>query len=121
MAQQQPSQPAGGSELVDRLHEIARLLRTAHHLGPEAQQALARLSEDLGKALDPAAAPSPEEAELVQSTAKVVEALHQSQDSGPLDAARERLEESAAELEARAPNVAEFARRLLDTLSNLGI
>ena len=68
-----------------------------------------------------AAAPSPEEAQLVHSTAQVVEALHHSRDSGPLEAARERLEESAAELEARAPNVAEFARRLLDTLSILGI
>ena len=86
-----------------------------------AQQSLAKLSEDLSKALDPAAAPSPEETQLVHSTAQVLEALHHAQDSGPLEAARERLEESAAELEARAPNVAEFARRLLDTLSNLGI
>ena len=121
MAEQQPSPGAGGSDLVDRLHEIARLLRNAHHLGPEAQQSLARLSEDLSNALDPSASPSPEEAELVQSTSRVVQALHNAQDAGPLEAARSRLEESAAELEARAPGVAEFARRLLDTLANLGI
>jgi len=106
---------------VDRLHEITRLLQTADHLGPEAQQALARLSEDLSNALDPSAPVSPEEAELVHSTGRVVEALHNEKDAGPLQAARDRLERSAAQLEARAPHVADFARRLLDTLANLGI
>src|SRR5262249_53327433 len=121
MAEQQPSRGPSGSDLVDRLHEIARLLQTADHLGPEAQQALARLSEDLSNALDPSASPSPEEAELVHSTGRVVEALHNAHDAGPLEAARERLENAAAALEARAPTVAGVARRLLDTLSNLGI
>ena len=114
MAQEQP-------DMSGRLHEIAQLLRGTHHLGPEAQQALAELADELGNLLDPAV-PAPAEAgPLLESTAHVVAALRQKHGSGPLSAARERLEAAVAKFGARAPGTADFARRLLDTLANLGI
>jgi hypothetical protein len=116
MAEPQPV-PATPADLAARLHEIARLLRESHHFGPEAQAALAQLADDLGHHL---AAP-PEATHLVESTAQVVEALHHEEGTGPLAAARRRLAEVAAEVEARAPQAAHFARRLLDALADLGI
>jgi hypothetical protein len=121
MAEQQPVHSTSPSEVPGRLHEIAQLLRATHHLGPEAQHALADLADELGNLLDPQAAPAAETAPLVDTTAHVVEALHHKQGAGPLTAARQRLEQLAAEFEGRAPNAAGFARRLLDALANLGI
>jgi hypothetical protein len=114
MAEQHP-------DVSGRLHEIAKLLRGTHHLGPEAQQALAKLADELGNLLDPAAPPPAEAVPLLESTAHVVSALRDRKGAGPLGAARERLEETIAEVEARVPGTADFARRLLDTLANLGI
>jgi hypothetical protein len=121
MAENQPERPLSPSELSDRLHEIAQLLRGTHHLGPEAQQALAHLADQLGNLWDPETTAPAEAAPLLESTSQVVESLRHENDSGPLAAARERLEETVAALEARAPRAADFARRLLETLSNLGI
>jgi hypothetical protein len=121
MAEQQPSPSADSSAVSAQLHEIAQLLRGTHHLGAEAQQALAQLADELGNLLDPALPPPPEAAPLVESTAHVVQALHGEQSSAPSPAARYRLQQLAAELDARAPRVAAFARRLLEALGNIGI
>jgi hypothetical protein len=104
-----------------KLHEIARLLRTTQHLGPEAQHALAELADELGSALDPATAASAETSPLVETTAHLVSALHHDQRGGPLNAARQRLQELVAKLDGRTPYGADFARRLLDVLVDLGI
>jgi hypothetical protein len=117
MAEQQPSRPLSAAEISSRLHEIAKLLRSTHHLGTEAQEALAQLADELGDSWTPAA----ESAPLLESTTHVVQALRHGQATGPLSGARQRLEETAAAMEARAPGAADFARRLLDTLANLGI
>ena len=121
MAKSQPRSALDPSEVPARLHEIAELLRGTHHLGPEAQQALAEFADELGNILNQATAPPPEAAPLVESTGHVVEALHQEQGTTQVTAARSRLQELAAEFDARAPRVADFARRLLDALANLGI
>ena len=76
---------------------------------------------ELGEAIGSGNVTPEELAHLRESTTRLVEALHQQHDEGVLAAARERLEGVAAGLEARAPNVAGITRRLLDTLSNLGI
>jgi hypothetical protein len=109
------------SAVQARLHEIAELLRKTHHLGPEAQQALAKLADELGKAIGEPRTPLASPLPFVESMAQVVEALHQSEDQGPTDAPRDRLRELAAKVETQAPNATAFARRLLDTLSALGI
>jgi hypothetical protein len=121
MAEPQPTPSLNPSEVPARLHEIAELLRGTHHLGPDAQQALAEFADELGKILEQAAAPPHEAAPLVETTGHVVEALHQEQGVTQGTAARHRLQELAAEFDARAPRVADFARRLLDALANLGI
>jgi hypothetical protein len=121
MAQQQSSDSTGPSEVAGRLHDIAQLLRTTHHLGPEAQHALAELADELANVLIPHTAPAAEAAPLVESTADVAEALHDRESTGPLAAARTQLEKMVAAFEGRAPQTVDFARRLLDVLANLGI
>ncbi|MCI0459045.1 MAG: DUF4404 family protein [Gemmataceae bacterium] len=118
---EQPPNPAVPPALRDSLHAVSQLLRQARHLDPEAQRDLADLVDELGNALGSPNVKPEELTHLSESTTRLVEALHQQHDEGVLAAARERLEEVAAGLEARAPNLAGITRRLLDTLSNLGI
>jgi hypothetical protein len=103
------------------LHEIAQLLRQTHHLGPQAQQALARLADELGEVPEMASLPSAEGTQLLERTTALVEALHRQQKASRLIAARDRLEQAVYVTGAQAPLVAGIARRLLDTLANLGI
>jgi hypothetical protein len=120
-----PEQPAAGSpnpsEIQHRLQTIAQRLREARHLEPEAQQELAAIVEELGKALAAAPLPSTELAHLSDSTAHLVHALHEKHDTGLLASARNRLQEAIVRAETRAPVAAGLARQLVDTLSNLGI
>jgi hypothetical protein len=121
MAEPQSPDSADSSEVASQLHEIAQLLRTTHHLGPEAQRALAELADELANVLEPPATTPTEAAPLVESTAQVAQALHHEHRFGPLTAARTRLEKMIAGFEGRAPHTVDFARRLLDVLANLGI
>jgi len=118
--QPQPGQPVP-PEVQASLLAIGRLLRAAHHLGPESQQTLAELIDELGHALGSSQASPEELAHLTDSTTKLIEAVGQQDEEGVLAAARDRLEEAVVGAEARAPTVAGVARRLLDALSNLGI
>lgn len=103
------------------IHEVAQLLRTAHHLGPEAQEALADLMDELGKLVNPDAVPSAETAHLAESTAHLARALHERHDEGVLATAKERLQSAAARAEVEAPLAAGLVRRVIDALANLGI
>ena len=117
-----PEQPS--SELPVRpriqatLHDLAQLLREAHHLEPEAQQALADLVEEMSQSLTQAEAPPAEMTHLAESVRQLTQALQQRHDTRRL---RERLEAVALRAEAEAPMTAGIVRRLLDTLGNLGI
>jgi hypothetical protein len=121
MSEQAPSNPPVPPEVQDSLHTINQLLRDAHHLGPQAQRTLAALVGELEHALGASKASPEELAHLTDSTAKLVEAVHQQHEEGVLGAARDRLEEAVIGAEARAPVVTGVVRRLLDALSNLGI
>src|SRR5947209_1973412 len=121
MSEQTPSNPPVPPEVQDSLHTINRLLRDTHHLGPQAQQTLANLVGELRNALGSSKASPEELAHLTDSTAKLVEAVHQQREEGVLTAARDRLEEAVIAAETRAPVVTGVIRRLLDALSNLGI
>src|SRR5262245_59936599 len=116
-------QPRGAAapEVQAQLHEIAQLLRTAYHLRPESQAALAELADDLGNVHGQGAPPSAESETLLRHAHQLVEALHQEEDSGLVAAARQKLEEAVATVEGRAPYAVAFARRLLDVLVSLGI
>jgi len=121
MAEQVPPRASIPPEVQASLVAISHLLREAHHLRPEAQRTLAELIDELGHALGSSQASPQELTHLADSTAKLVEAVHQQHGEGVLAAARDRLEEAVIGAEARAPVVAGVARRLLDALSNLGI
>jgi hypothetical protein len=121
MAEQQPPPAPIPVEIQASLHAISRLLREAHHLGPEAQERLAELVDELGTAIGSAQVSPAELALLTENTEKLIAALHERHESGLLAGARDRLEAAAAGIEARAPLVAGVTRRLLDALSGIGI
>ena len=118
---EQSSSPQDGAQVQANLHELAEVLREAHHLEPEAQEALANLVDELGKALTPAALASSETAHLASTAAGLARTLHQEASPSLLSAAKRRLEQAALRAEAQAPVATGIARRLLDALADLGI
>lgn len=103
-----------------RLQELARSLRAAGHLEPEAQQELADLMEELAGVV--ALAPTADQTtRLAEHAAQLAQALHQQHDEGLLAAAKKKLEQSALRAEEEAPLATGIVRRLIDTLANLGI
>ncbi len=121
MPEQPPTSPQVVAQVQASLHELARVLREAHHLEPQAQEALADLVEELSKALDPATSPSPETAHLAESAAQLAQALQQRHNRSLLAAARDRLAKAALRVESEAPMTTAIVGRLLDTLADLGI
>ncbi len=112
--------PASASAVPARLHEVARLLRDAKHLGPQERASLAALADELAKALGTSPVPSAEEMQLAQLSSQLIQALHR-QEEAPLAATRHRLQEAILAAEVKAPFAASLARQLLDILANLGI
>src|SRR5947209_11794393 len=114
-------QPPGGlpvtSEVEASLHTVARVLREAQPLGPEARRALADLVDELGNVLHSAAVPPPDVRHLADSTTHLIQALHQRQDPGRLARARDRLEQAILGIESQAPVAAGLARRVMDALA----
>lgn len=103
-----------------RLEELARSLRQAGHLQPEAQQELADLMEELAGVV--ASAPVADQTtRLGEHAAQLAQALHQQQDDSLLSAAKKKLEQSALRAQEEAPLATGIVRRLIDTLANLGI
>ena len=112
--------PSHGPPIRANLLEVARLLRKADHLEPEAQSELADLVDELAGALDPAA-PGEQAAHLAESSAHLARALHDQHHPGLIEAARRRLEDAAARAEVHAPVATGVARRLIEALARLGI
>jgi hypothetical protein len=121
MPEYPPPTPESATSVQARLHEVARLLRGVDHLGPNAQQALAELTDELARAVDSGALPPAEVAHITESTALLLEALRQRQDRPFLAGARDRLERTLIGVETRAPLASGLARRLLDALADVGI
>jgi hypothetical protein len=96
-------------------------LREAHHLGPEAQQSLAALAEELATTLGSSGVPSAEEVQLGLLSGQLIQALQRGDAAAPVAATRHRLQEAIAAAEIRAPFAAGLARQLLDVLANIGI
>ena len=109
------------SSIQKSLHEIAKVLREARHLPPEAQQELSELLDELSGALDPTHLPSAETAHLAASAAHLMQALHQPREPGLLEAAKERLEQAALRAETEAPLATGIIHRLIEALADLGI
>lgn len=107
--------------VLDQLHTVAALVRDADHLGPEAQQLLAKLLDELSTALSTPEMPSAEVAHLTECAAQLVQAVHREEEHGVVSNARARLQKAIVAAEMEAPVVAGVARRLMDALANLGI
>src|SRR5438270_7678293 len=75
MPEQPPSGQPEPSGVPASLHAIARLLRESPPMGPEAQQALAALLDELAKALESAPLPPAEVTHLADVTAHFVQAV----------------------------------------------
>jgi hypothetical protein len=118
----EPTQPGpeAAAAVRTKLQEIVPRLRSARHIDPEVQQVLADLLDELIRVMDPNA-PAAEAAHLAESSAHLVQALDRKHHPGLIAAARDRLEAAATRAEAEAPVATGLARRLIDTLSNLGI
>jgi hypothetical protein len=118
----EPTQPVPETAAAVRaqLQRIVAKLRSTRHIEPEVQQALADLVDELIRVMDPNA-PAAEAAHLAESSAHLVDALDRKHHPGLIAAARDRLEEAATRAEAEAPVATGLARRLIDTLANLGI
>jgi hypothetical protein len=103
------------------IHELARAVRDARHLEPQARGELTELVDELREALLSAALSPAEAGHLAEGTAKLAQALRQHHEPSLLERARERLLATVAWAESDAPVAAGFARRLLDAIANLGI
>jgi hypothetical protein len=116
-----PEQSQPAPEILADLHQVAGLLRQAQHLGPEEQQILAEVVDELARALESPQAPAPELMRLADSTTHLLQALHERHDTGLLASARMRVEEALERAEVRAPFVVGLVRRLVDMLAATGI
>jgi hypothetical protein len=108
-------------DVQTRLHDVAKMLRDSSSLDAVSQRSLAELVEELGKALAAAQLPPTEVTHLADSTAQLAESLHYEQDRSVLGKARDRLEGALLNAESHAPLAVGLARRLLNTLAELGI
>jgi hypothetical protein len=108
------------AQVQAHLHAISRLLRDMRPLGPEEQALLADFVDELGNALDSPEVSDHEVAALTAGASELMQA-HQQNQPGVLTAAEERLERAAVTVEAKAPALANLARRLAEMLSDLGI
>lgn len=113
----QPSLP----DIQSRLQEVTHLLRHSSNIDDDTRAMLAELVDELGAALRTAQVPGEQIDHLAGTTSHLVEALHHRKDTHGLTALRDRLEDVVAGAEANHPYVVGVARRLLDTLANMGI
>lgn len=115
-----PGRPIDAAQVQAELHEVAERVRQARHLARPAQQRLADLLDEVTGAVS-LAAPSAEMLHIAQTAKSLAAQLHESQHVPLAAAAREQLRRTVARLEVQAPVAADFARRLLDALTDLGI
>jgi hypothetical protein len=120
MTESTPPSPETAAAVRTQLQEVVPLLRSSRHIEPEVQEALADLVDELIRVMDPNP-PAVEAAHLAESSTHLVQALHRKHHAGLIVAAKERLEAAATRAEAEAPVATGLARRLIDTLANLGI
>ena len=121
----EPESPVGPTakvpELQADLHDVADLLREAHYLDPQARRALAELVEELRKSLGREDLPAAETDHLVEMAVHLREALHQMHDLGVIGRVQDGFQRALTNAESSAPLAMGLARRLLDTLANIGI
>ncbi len=113
--------PPSVPEIQARLAELAQRLRQTHALDPESRQTLAELLTELSTHLQASPPPPAEVAQLAQTTAHLADSLQHPHQVGVLGKVRDQFEQAMLEAETHAPIAVGLARRLLETLANLGI
>lgn len=108
-------------EVLAHLHTISELLHQPHRLGDAAQAALAEFVDELDRALRCGTLANDEAARLAAATSQFAAAVHREEEAGVLQAARDRLERVAVEVDQRAPLVSGLTWRFIKALSQLGI
>ncbi|HTU18510.1 MAG TPA: hypothetical protein VMG10_10660 [Gemmataceae bacterium] len=103
------------------LHTIAEILRDPRPLSHEVRSVLADLVDELGRVLGTAIVPPAEVTHLAESTAQLARAVHRQEHPSMLATARNRVESAILAAESKNPLTAGLARRLLDTLADIGI
>lgn len=100
---------------------IAQRLRQADSLGPETRRDLATLMEELAETLPPSMSPALVQ-QLSETSEHLAEALHKrlEADVGLLSTVRQRWEETAGQVESRAPVLAGVLQRLVEALAGIG-
>jgi hypothetical protein len=121
MTEQPPSEMPASAGVQATLHTIAEILRDPRPLTHEMRTVLADLVDELGRVLTAATVPPAEVAHLAESTAQLARAVHRREAPGLLAAARDRVEGALLAAESKTPFIAGLARRLLDTLADIGI
>ncbi len=121
MPEQSPPEVPAATGVQASLHTIAEILRDPHPLTHEIRTVLADLVDELGRVLATAHPTPTEVGHLAESTAQLARAVHRQEPPGLLAAARNRVEAAILAAESNAPLTAGLARRLLDTLANIGI
>jgi hypothetical protein len=121
MPEQLPPEVPAASGVQVSLHTIAEILRDPRPLDHEIRTVLADLLDELGRVLTTAAVPPAEVALLAESTAHLARAVHRREAPGLLATARDRVEAALFAAESTAPLASSLARRLLDTLADIGI
>jgi hypothetical protein len=121
MSEPAAGEPPSKADLQANLTSLARQLRTAHHLGPEAQQRLAELLSELSVAVGASPLPSVETRSLASHTGELVEALKNEADASALGEAKAKFDRAVLKAEVKAPFAAGIARRVVDVLTDLGI
>lgn len=104
----------------EQVRTIARLLQEVHPLSAESQRLLGGLLAELADALGGAPVAPERLARFTETTAHLVEAVHQ-QEQHRLVGLRDRLDHAAAEVESHYPTLAALARQLIDALTSIGI
>jgi hypothetical protein len=118
---EQPSKFEGaGPPAVDHIEELARRLRDAEHLDPEARAEMADLLRSLALELD-RGEPSEHEEHLAHTTAQLVRAVHDQHEPGRVEAARGRLDQAIAKVGAKSSVATDIVVRLADVLAGIGI
>ena len=108
-------------EIQARLAELTQRLRDSATLDPESREALGKLVGELSTLLQTTQVPPAEVAELARTTTHLADSLHPHPQPGMLGKVRDQFEQAVLDAEAHAPVAVGLARRLMETLANLGI
>jgi hypothetical protein len=117
-----PSTPfADPDEARALLRVVAHLLYQADQLGPEAQRSLGEFLNRYADALEEPKISAEDLTRLTERAFQLAQTIHQGEERGVVTTVRDRLEAAIIAADAEYPTASGIGRRLMETLSNLGI